>query len=107
MDDYGKEALKERYKDDLNEVYKEMLKEEEKKLEEINEEWNERKTEALKSIAYYDVAMAGGINQDVNTMNVDIITNIQHFKEVDIDTNRKKKVKDMESNIFALKGLIR
>ncbi|MDR1700225.1 MAG: hypothetical protein LBR68_03445 [Lachnoclostridium sp.] len=106
MDDYGKETLKERFSEELNDVYKDMLEEEKEKLIKVNTEWNTRKADVLKAIAHYDVAMSGGINKDINTMNVDIITKIERFRESDKDARRKRKIKDIESNIFALNRLI-
>lgn len=104
--DYGKEALKVQYGDELKEVYRELLEDEERELDKINEQWRFLKQDFLKAIAQYDVATSGGVNKDLNTLNVEIITKIERFKVCDTDPKRMQKVKDLESNINALKRLI-
>lgn len=107
MASYGKEALKVQYEEELKKVYERMLQEEEEKLETLNKEWKMRQEDMLRAIALYDMAVTGGVSRDLNTLNVEIITKIERFKSCDEDTKRKKRIKDIKSNIEALKRLLK
>lgn len=107
MDTYGKEVLKIRYEKDLKIVYMKMLQKEKNKLEKLNEEWRELKMEMLSSIAHYDVATTGGVDRDLNTLSVEIVASIERFRALDQDTQRKKKEKNIMSNIAALERLLK
>lgn len=107
MEKYGKEALKIRYEEDLKNEYAKMLQTEKSKLEKINEEWRNLKMEMIHSIARYDVATTGGVNKDLNTLNVEIIASIERFRAVDQDEQRQKREKNIKSNIAALERLLK
>ena len=103
---YGKEELKNRYAKELNDAYEELLKEEENKLHDLTATWEEVRREMLMAIAKYDVVTTGGVSRDLNTLNVEIITNTEHFRSLDCDQEFQKKKKDIVSNIEALQRLI-
>ena len=49
----------------------------------------------------------GGVNKDLNTLNVEIIASIERFRAVDQDEQRQKREKNIKSNIAALERLLK